>query len=517
MKLNVRIAFTAFLVIVILICVYFIAGLLKSSSAEGNYNKQPDHRRETEKPMEISIGMWGIQDCFDGDEVLTTIEDKFNVKFIPVDVNYTNWTQEYLKMAAADSLPDIIVHDIIGSSTYSAWVEQNKISAIPTNLSEYPKLQDYMNLDYNQNFQDDSGNFYFIPRLTYSDEKLWALDRCIVMRKDWLNKLNLSMPQNSEEFNTVLKAFTQSDFDGNGKQDTIGLATENLNTLEAIYLSVFPELSNVERGWMQEDNQWIPVYASKKAGAALNYAKELYSLGLLDKNFPYRTINEAFSLFTDGKCGAISCQYFSLIKYWNKIKNNKDYMDKIIVMTPWKTSDGNQYRFTSSLHWSESYFSAKVSDEKMKKIMQIYDFLLSDEASKLFYHQDDPSWTERNRSIDIFSYLVSWNQDTLYQYTPSSLDTYGADAIKYANQMIDWYSKNTERVNYNYDITFCSTPSKLRLPTYSTIQADMVQTIIGEEDAVAAWDKILAKYRAESPMDKAINEVTERANRQRIK
>jgi putative aldouronate transport system substrate-binding protein len=44
-----------------------------------------------------------------------------------------------------------------------------------------------------------------------------------LIRKDWLDKLNLEVPTNPEELLAVAKAFTEQDPDGNGKNDTYGL------------------------------------------------------------------------------------------------------------------------------------------------------------------------------------------------------------------------------------------------------------------------------------------------------
>ncbi len=471
---------------------------------------------ETPDPMTISIGMWGIQDAFGGDEVLSTIEKKFNVKLKPVNINYTNWTLEYQKMAASNNLPDIIAHDIVGSSTYAAWLAQKKIRALPSDLSNYPYLQEYMNLEYNQVFKEKAGDFYLIPRLTYPNDELWALDRCIVIRKDWLERLGLELPDSYEKFKQMLKAFAESDFDGNGVHDTIGLATENANTLEAIYLSIFPELSNIERGWMEEDGLWVPVYASKKTGEALSRAKELYDLGLLDHSFPYRSINQAFSLFIDNKSGAICCQYFSLLKYWNSLSGSTNHTDEIIILKPWPAKDGQTYRFTSSLHWSETYFSSNVSDEKMKKIMELYNFLLSEEAEKLFYHEDDAQWIDKNPSIDILSYLVRWDQEKIYEKTPYSIKIYGEENIDYADGMINWYRQNTKKVDYNYNIMFSNIPSKYLLPTYSEIQNEMIQIIIGEEDAISAWNKVMDNYNNKISMKRIFSEITASVNQESL-
>jgi putative aldouronate transport system substrate-binding protein len=45
----------------------------------------------------------------------------------------------------------------------------------------------------------------------------------LVIRKDWLDKLNLEVPTTPEELLAVAQAFTEQDPDGNGKKDTYGI------------------------------------------------------------------------------------------------------------------------------------------------------------------------------------------------------------------------------------------------------------------------------------------------------
>ncbi len=500
------------LLLTAVLCLIIIAYLLRNRAAYLNGLSETEDTKEITAEKErisISIGMWDIGEKLARDEVLSSIEDKFDITLNPVNVNYTNWTQEYQKMAASENLPDVIVHDIIGSATYSAWLSQGIIRPLPADLKDYPNLEKYMASEYIQNFKENDGKLYFVPRMTYPEESLWALDRCIVIRKDWLKELGLDLPQNDEEFKEALRAFTESDFDGDGKKNTIGLATENMNTLEALYLSVFPELSNIERGWMQEEGQRLPVYASKRAGKALAYTKELYDSGLLDQQFPYRTIQEAFSLFIEGKSGALCCQYFNLVKkYWNEANPEDMSLDKLAVIKPWAAEDGNRYSFSSSLHWSEIYFSSGVSDEKMNKILELFDYLLSGEAKALFYPEEDDQWMKKNPSIEVLSTLVSWNQQEFFEKAPYAVKIYGEENLDYATQLMNWYRNYTTPVHYDNRITFLSTPSKLLLPTYQEIKDDMIQTIMGKKDAEQAWEEVLEKYRSETPLEAAIREVT---------
>ncbi|MFC0213644.1 hypothetical protein ACFFK0_14465 [Paenibacillus chartarius] len=63
------------------------------------------------------------------------------------------------------------------------------------------------------------GNIYGVPTFFVGDEGtvMW-------IRKDWLDKLSLKPPTTIAELETVLKAFSEQDPNGNGKDDETGLA-----------------------------------------------------------------------------------------------------------------------------------------------------------------------------------------------------------------------------------------------------------------------------------------------------
>ena len=56
----------------------------------------------------------------------------------------------------------------------------------------------------------------------------------LLVRKDWLDKLGLSVPKTTDELLAVMRAFTFDDPDGNGKNDTYGYgAFQEINNYEA--------------------------------------------------------------------------------------------------------------------------------------------------------------------------------------------------------------------------------------------------------------------------------------------
>lgn len=486
--------------------------------------------QSAQEPMTISIGFWNVQDYLQNDALQQYVEQKFHVRFTPVAFNYDDYPQRLQQMAASDALPDVFASDIYGLSAYESWISHGKIRALPKDLSAYPQLAAYLEQPYAERFMRADGRFYAIPRMTYSDEAHWVIDRCIVARKDWMQTLGLSQPQSWDEFKALLHAFSKDDPDGNGADDTGGLIPVNLNTLEALYLGLFPELSNTERGWMYENEAWIPVYLSQKTGAALEQVRGLYQEGLLEADFAYQSTDEAMDAFIDGEVGAIAGQYIGVVKRMrDRGFTDAQIQERLCFIEPWPAPDGNRYRFTSSLHWSESYFGSNVSDEKMETILALYEWLLSPEFAlvrdygvpQVDFTQDAQggvhpvpqaaSPVEKYPSLSILGVLAQWDQDSLYDQTQGNYLNHGEENIEAARAFLAWAQENTQRVNYNYSIIFMSTPAKNSLVSNRDVQNEMVKVILGEENAETAWPKVLERLYEATPLRQAVQEVTAEA------
>lgn len=496
---------TAVIILVYLLIMGNNEELIVSTSVKESQETVQVLSEETEEnPLEISIGMWDAQRDLVGDDLQKLVEEKFNIKLVPVPVTYMNWMDEFQKMAATRELPDIISHDIVGTVTYKTWIEQELVQKIPNDLTKYPNLESYMKQDYQSYFRDEQGDIYCIPRITYQKEEMWALDRCVIIRTDWLDKLGLEMPQSFEEFENVLKLFVTEDPDGNGLDDTCGLSIANVNLFETIYLSIFPELANVEKGWIKEDGKWMPVYCSKKTGEALSYAKRLYDLGLLDSEFAYQSSTDGRAKFAEGKSGAVATQWMDMAILWDEFNPNREITQVAKVMRPWPAEDGNRYRFTSSLHWSESYINRDISNEKLEKILQLYDYLLSDEFGELL--EEYP--LNENPSADLLSVMVEWNQELEYENRGKYKGRFSQETLRYANDELAWFVNNTKRLDYNWNIIFMDTEHKNKLPSYGAVQDEMVKVMVGNEDAEDAWEKALSQLKEQTPLDQTIEEVT---------
>lgn len=126
-----------------------------------------------------------------------------------------------------------------------------------------------------------------------------------VVRQDWMEKLNLEEPKTLDDYYNVFKAFKEQDPDGNGVDDTYGLATAGLYDIQP-----FLSAAGVKYKYVFDDEgkRTIPI-ASEKSVPVLEWLGKLYDEGLLDPNFATNGGGEMQQLFLTDKVG--------MVTYWD--------------------------------------------------------------------------------------------------------------------------------------------------------------------------------------------------------
>lgn len=157
------------------------------------------------------------------------------------------------------------------------------------------------------------GKLYGIPSGTMGNQQsvCW-------LRADWMKNLGLETPSTMEELEGVLKAFTEDDPDGNGKDDTFGLtvhSTELVSKNGSLYglEPIFYAMNAYPQNWMQDEKGQI-YYGSVEDSMkdALEILQKWYVNGYIDKQFPTRIgTGETLGTITSGEGGAFFGPWWS--------------------------------------------------------------------------------------------------------------------------------------------------------------------------------------------------------------
>ncbi|WP_042462367.1 extracellular solute-binding protein [Neobacillus dielmonensis] len=141
----------------------------------------------------------------------------------------------------------------------------------------------------------------------------------IYFRKDWLDKLGLEQPKTIDDFYNVLKAFTNDDPDGNGKDDTYGMV-----------ISKYTGPFDVMQTWFGAPNKWgltkdgklQPDFMTKEYMDALKFFKKLYDEKLINQDFAVMDSGKWDVPFQNGQAGLI-------VNVLDQAHRNQTAMEKI--------------------------------------------------------------------------------------------------------------------------------------------------------------------------------------------
>lgn len=511
----------------------------QSTSSSNTPSATESAAKANVKPVELNISWMDIKNGFDdvnakNDTIFNDVQKKFNITVNPVQITWNDWQEKAKVWAASGQLPDIFPNLIAVDNTglYASWAKQGVIKALPDDLSKYPNIAKIMKLPSVQPLKVD-GKFYMIPRMTFNDSSDWSSARPILYRKDWAAQAGFtSEPKSFDELVAMTKA-VQKQHPG-----IAGIAISNKDYLQTIFLSSFPELSN-GKSWTNDGGKWIPSFASPKAYGGVKQLRQLYSDGLLDKDFAIQKERDGENKFYNGQAFISLGGGFNLapnVDTFKKANPGVKLADAVGFMNYIPAADGNRYTFVETPYWSETYFSNKLDDAKFERVLQVMDYMLTDEYDALVVNgiQGVDYKIEGDKSISLLK-----SDETLQKKYPITVGmgvlaswrgAFGAAGkavinsnpdvaawLDYSKETFDKFKKEDKPAPVNFDIMLMSTPAKDKLGAfYSGAKDDLIKVMLGKDDPVKMWQDAIKSYDAKG-LPEAIAEVNAKAKEMGIK
>lgn len=154
------------------------------------------------------------------------------------------------------------------------------------------------------------------------------------IRQDWLDNLKLEMPTTMEELKAVALAFTRDDPDGNGVDDTYGLALNGKegftfwSGVQAFFegYGAAPGYWNGQFTFIEKDGKvvWGGALADEMK-AALYDLQEMYNNGSLARNFGTMDYNQITQDVGAGTCGIyFAPRWGAMVPMVDALKNDPD-------------------------------------------------------------------------------------------------------------------------------------------------------------------------------------------------
>ncbi len=138
----------------------------------------------------------------------------------------------------------------------------------------------------------------------------------LFIRKDWVDKLGMEMPENIEDFEKIALAFTENDPDGNGKDDTYGLALMGQSNMVVDWGGLFgffagygvqPCVWYDGMIFYSEDSNGEVVWDGERPEVkeGLQLLQNLYSKGAIAADFPTVDGSRIMEELNGGKAGMV--------------------------------------------------------------------------------------------------------------------------------------------------------------------------------------------------------------------
>ena len=405
-------------------------------------------------------------DQWQGEDMYTDIiNEKFNVKINATNYAYEDWDTMVNTAINGNNLTDTIQFNLKAynfGSTYESWVDFGMLKALPDNMSKWPHLKSMLDNISNIDALKINGKLYGIPIANdISNPQKDFSNFTYVYRRDWAKKIDEMYPDREpvyregdvytwDEFTRLCDAFNTNFKALSGMSQGSVLVDEEW---------AFPSVTNFYKDaphcYAKDSNgKAIANFAGEKYLAGLEVAKEFVSGKKIYSQDQFNfAANKANQLYLGGQA-AILYDNYSLANY---IKLRKLFkasqklvdLDDGTAFLKIKGPDG-KFALEGTENWfSMTMFNADISDKKQEKILDILDYLLTEEGTRLaIYGKEGYDYTMVDGKVTLNE--MGWEKDSMTgQYATK---TNGAKYLRYMATLgndTKSYDPFTEQDAYN--------------------------------------------------------------------
>ncbi|MBB6637162.1 ABC transporter substrate-binding protein [Cohnella thailandensis] len=329
----------------------------------------------------VDVEVWGTNIGYKpvekGSKLYEFYKEKLGVGVINPYVEWnggTNYLNQLNLKIAANEMPDMFtpqqgIEDSLAKNGAIADLTEllpkyapNVMKVIPEEMWDIVKAND----------PTGQGRIYYIPGSV--DYGRYAG----MIRQDWLDKLNLSMPQTQDEYVKVLEAFRDQDPNGNGQKDEIPTGgRQEARWMDHLFAMYGVAMFEGYPDWDLYNGELTYSAVTPNMKAALEFAAKLYKEGLLD---PETLLNDKAKW--DGKVNSDKAgNYFHWVEqnnlYLENLQKNTGVKGQFTVL-PVQKVDGYEGFYTWKRVGPPQWVVKNTKDEKklqavLKLLNNMYD------------------------------------------------------------------------------------------------------------------------------------------------
>ncbi len=215
----------------------------------------------------------------------------------------------------------------------------------------------------------------------------------VLIRKDWLDNLQLPVPRTTQEFFDVMTAFTKGDPDMNGKEDTYGFGAfiernvqeDGLGKRFEPFFGAFGVAGTLNYA---RDNPHLNI-RDPRFYLALEYVKNMYAARIIDPDFLGYKKDDFRRAWKEGKFGVMREQFAAFSLKSNYTPFDEKFPDgEWIVIDPPEGPRGESSVGLSTQSWNYLAVSRRsVEQGKLPVIANLLEWLYTSASENLMYGQ----------------------------------------------------------------------------------------------------------------------------------
>jgi len=486
--------------------------LVLSACSDGGNNKSSSEAsnptapisNEKQGPMKISIIAYPASGMMplDGTKTQKLLEERFNVKFevLPVD---SSQPEKFNLYWAQGGTADVVM---AFADKYDKLVDQGLLREV--NMDQmYEKMPQWM-----QKIESLVGDPELVKTLIQYNGKLYAIpfthgplmeSGIMIARKDWMDKVGITkQPENLEEFEAMLKAFTENDPDGNNKKDTYGIhggQRYNFNYVWGAY-GIMPTTYTKQNGKVNYTSI-MPEYKE-----ALKLIQKWYKAGYIDPEFVTDDRTQQRNKWSEGKFGILADNAFWMdsargengVLKMLEVKNSAAQFEFLQPFKGPNGAAGSYVDFPSLIGDGSIYFGKNASDEVVSKMMEIKEALSSDwELYKQVYFgtEGEDYNIDENGKLKISPNLniEKINKDGIAQtfgLMPITMD-WMKNTMNERDELVHRQGLEQPKVFFGMDFAASKTNEaqlKREADVLKVVEEYYIEAITGKVDIDATWD-----------------------------
>ncbi len=381
------------------------------------------------------------------------VKDKLgiNLKLTNLPSSEADQNTKINAAGAANTLPDIFM---VSNEVFSTLVSKKLLAPVDSMYAKMPNRTAKM-------YDKDSRAFTTIDGHSYALAQPGSIVRNegVLIRKDWLDKLGLKVPKTTDEYLAVMKAFTEKDPDGNGKNDTYGYGA---------FLEVSAPNEGLGRrldpifGAFGVAGTWN-LASAKTAGLniykpeyydAMVFTKSMVDSGVMDPNWLAYKKDDFRAAWKQGRFGIMREQNAAYANQGNYAPFDNNFPEgEWVIVEPPVGPKGQSSAGTYSQAYRMYAVSTKAAKEgKMDKIAELLEWMSSDEGYYLLgWGQENVNYVFDKNGVPTTTGLADpskgYTESAMIPLTQLRNMVYYNGDVELTSRYPTWYSKNGKEMS----------------------------------------------------------------------